>query len=90
MVLPIKLTKALLVPNKSVLDIQAKNMFTYCKRWFCENASFSYRYRYHDYFIVDDGLKRGDSVIYEGLHQINTETKVSPVWVNPDSMQNIH
>lgn len=90
-VLPIKLTKALLVPNKSVLDIQAKKyVYLLQKDGSVKMHPFSYRYRYHDYFIVDDGLKRGDSVIYEGLHQINTETKVSPVWVNPDSMQNIH
>lgn len=89
-VLPIKLSQALVVPNKSVLDIQSKKyVYLLQADGSVKMHPFSYRYRYLDYFIVDAGLKLGDSIIYEGLHQIKADTKVLPIWLSADSLWNI-
>lgn len=89
-VLPIKLSQAMVVPNKSVLDIQSKKyVYILQSDGSVKMQPFAYRYRYQDYFIVDEGLKIGDSIIYEGLHQIKADTKVLPIWLSADSLWNI-
>lgn len=90
-VLPINLSHALLIPNKSVLDIQSKKyVYLLQKDGSVKMQPFSYSYRYQDYFIADEGLDEGDSIIYEGLHQIKADSKIKPIWLSADSIWNNH
>ena len=34
---------------------------------------------YKDYYLIEEGIKRGDKVVFEGLQQVKTGVKINPV-----------
>lgn len=87
--LPIHLPDVLLVPQKSVLDIQEKKyVYVVQEDRSVKMKPFTYTYIYEDYFVVDDGLSAGDVIIYEGLQHIRKNTRVLAQEVNLDSLWN--
>lgn len=88
--LPIVLEKALLVPQRSVMDIQDKKyVYLLQPDRKVQMRAITTTYRYLDYFVVDDGLRAQDTLIYEGLQQIKSHTKVQPLLISADSLWKI-
>lgn len=77
-----KLTDALIVPMKSVFEIQDKNyVFVVESDSTVTLKSFEPQARLEEYIIVKTGLSANDKIVYEGIQNIKDGTLISPQMV---------
>lgn len=77
------LRQAMLVPQKSTLEIQDKNyVFTVDKNNMLIMKSFVPLQRIGDYYVVKSGLSAGDRFVYEGVQSLREGGIVHPVEVS--------
>jgi membrane fusion protein, multidrug efflux system len=70
---------AMLVPQKSVFEIQDKNyVFVVGKDNIVKMRGFTYRNRVADFYIVEQGILPGERIVYEGVKNIRDGMKISP------------
>lgn len=78
-VLSTRVNDVLLVPQRSVLEIQDKN---YVYKVSTDNKvkmkSFIPMTRIADFYIVDSGLKAGDKIVYEGTQNLKDDMEIKP------------
>ena len=72
--------RVLMIPQKSVIEIQDKN-FVYIldENNIARMKNFRPLRRLDDYYIIKDGLKANDRIIYEGTQSIRDGEKVNPI-----------
>jgi membrane fusion protein (multidrug efflux system) len=70
---------AMLIPQKSVFEIQDKNyVFVVGKDNIVKMRGFTYRNRVADFYIVEQGILPGERIVYEGVKNIRDGMKISP------------
>lgn len=87
----IKLTSnvddALVVPQKAAFEIQDKNyVFVVSKDNKISMRSFKPKARLNELYIIESGLKEGETIVYEGIQNIKDGMVVSPALVSLDSL----
>ncbi|WP_129715400.1 efflux RND transporter periplasmic adaptor subunit [Pedobacter sp. SYP-B3415] len=81
------LKTCLLVPQKSVFEIQDKNyVFIVGKDNKVSMKSFVPSMRLAEFFVVGSGLKPGDRIVYEGVQNIRDGAKINPVPHKPEKL----
>lgn len=76
-----ELDNSLLVPQKSVFEIQDKNyVFVLQKGNTVKMKSFVPKLRIAEYYVVESGLDAGDHIVYEGVQNVKDGSKVQPVY----------
>lgn len=72
--------RVLMIPQKSVIEIQDKN-FVYIldESNVARMKNFRPLHRLDNYYIINDGLKANDRIIYEGVQSIREGEKINPV-----------
>lgn len=76
---------ALLVPQKSVFEVQDKSfVYVLGSDNRVRQKSFVPKTRVADYYIVQSGLKEGDKVVYEGIQNLQEGTAIQPRMVELD------
>jgi RND family efflux transporter MFP subunit len=74
-----QLESAILVPQKSVLEIQDKNyVFTLAPDSSVHMRAFEPKARLDQYFIVGSGLAKGETIVYEGIQNIRDSARIHP------------
>lgn len=74
-----KLEAKILVPQKSVMEIQDKSfVFLVRQDSTVKMQSFTPQLRISEYLVVKDGLKPGDRIVYEGVQNIKDGAQVRP------------
>ncbi|MCW3078679.1 efflux RND transporter periplasmic adaptor subunit [Segetibacter sp.] len=74
-----ELDDRILVPQKSVLEIQDKSfVFVVGQDNTVKMQSFTAQLRISDYYVVKDGLKPGDKIVYEGVQNIRDGAQIKP------------
>lgn len=69
----------LLIPQKSVLEIQDKSfVFVVGPNNIVKMESFTPQVRVAEYFVVQDGLNPGDQIVYEGIQNIRDGAIIKP------------
>jgi len=82
-----KLDSSLLVPQKSVFEIQDKNyVFVVGEKNTVKMKSFVPKMRLAEYYVVSSGLKSGDNIVYEGVQNIRDGITIKPVYSKSDSL----
>jgi RND family efflux transporter MFP subunit len=82
-----KLDSSLLVPQKSVFEIQDKNyVFVVSDNNTVKMKSFVPKMRLAEYYVVSSGLKAGDNIVYEGVQNIRDGVTIEPVYSKSDSL----
>lgn len=87
----IKLTRdvedALVLPQKAAFEIQDKNyVFVVDKANKISMRNFKPKARLNEFYIVESGLKEGETIVYEGIQNIKDGMVVSPALVSLDSL----
>ncbi|EMR04716.1 efflux RND transporter periplasmic adaptor subunit [Cesiribacter andamanensis] len=78
---------ALLVPQKSVFEIQDKYyVFTVDSANLVHMKNFVPQTRLSHYYIVASGLQAGDRIVFEGIQEIQDGMKIVPKPVGKDSV----
>jgi membrane fusion protein, multidrug efflux system len=78
---------ALILPQKSVFEIQDKNyVFVVNQNNEVVMKSFSPSSRFSHFYIVKDGLKPGERVVYEGIQSIKDGMVIKPQLFAMDSL----
>ncbi len=81
------LPSALLLPQKSVFEIQDQNyVYVVDKTGAVHMRSFTPQTRTGNFYVVKEGLKAGDQVVYEGVAGLKDGQKISPRPVHLDSL----
>lgn len=77
-------SQVLMVPQKSVLEIQDKN-YVYVVEGgnTVKMKNFQPAQRVNGYYIVRNGLQPGEEIIYEGIQSLREGEKVKPIRSNP-------
>jgi membrane fusion protein, multidrug efflux system len=71
--------EAMLIPQKSVFEIQDKNyVFVVGKDNVVKMRGFTYRNRVADFYIVEQGIQPGEMIVYEGVKNIRDGMKITP------------
>jgi membrane fusion protein (multidrug efflux system) len=79
------LVDRLLVPQKSVLEIQDKSfVFVVAKNNTVKMQSFTPQLRISEYYVVKSGLNPGDHIVYEGVQNIRDGAQIKPRYQAPD------
>lgn len=74
-----KIEDALMVPQKSTFDIQDKNfVFVLNKENKVKMRHFKPKTRVADYYIVQEGLEKGDRIVYEGMQDLRDGAIITP------------
>lgn len=74
-----KLDDKLLVPQKSVLEIQDKSfVFVVGGDNKVKMQSFTPQMRISEYYVVEAGLNSGDKIVYEGIQNIRDGAQIIP------------
>lgn len=74
-----KADSVLLIPQKSVFEIQDKNyVFLVGKNNQVKMRNIEPRSRVNDLIIVQSGLKAGETIVYEGLQQVHDGQVIAP------------
>jgi len=80
-------SKAMMVPQRSVLEIQDRNyVFVLDKDYKVKMKSFVPDLRIDDLVLVKSGLDEGDRIIYEGVQNIREGSQVIPRMIAADSI----
>lgn len=86
-VLSTKVTNVLLLPQKSVFEIQDRNyVYIVDSANTVKMKSFVPRTRMADFYIVQAGLKPGQRVVYEGTQSLKEGMRIRPQKVDMDSL----
>ncbi|MBX2895380.1 MAG: efflux RND transporter periplasmic adaptor subunit [Cyclobacteriaceae bacterium] len=82
-----ELKNAILVPQKSTIEIQDRT-FVYLLGADKKVAlkSFTPRMRFSHFYIVANGLKPGDQIIYEGIQNVREGVTIKPIPIRLDSV----
>ena len=81
------LPAALLLPQKSVFEIQDKNyVYVVDQASIVHMRSFTPQTRTGDFYVVKDGLKPGERVVYEGVSGLKDGQRISARAVVMDSL----
>lgn len=86
--IPSQLNDALLVPQKSTYDIQGKR-FVYIVADSGKVKSTPIKIRENSggqFFVVEEGLKAGDQIVFEGVGSLHDGEKITPKKMNADSL----
>jgi RND family efflux transporter MFP subunit len=82
-----KLENTLLVPQKSVFEIQDKNyVFVVDEKNKVKMKSFVPKMRLAEYYVVSSGLKAGENIVYEGIQNIKDGVTINPVYSKSKSL----
>jgi membrane fusion protein (multidrug efflux system) len=82
-----KLDDKLLVPQKSVLEIQDKSfVFVVGGDNKVKMQSFVPEVRISEYYVVKSGLSAGDKIVYEGVQNIRDGAEIKPRYQRMDSL----
>lgn len=82
---------ALLIPQKSVFEIQDKNyVFVLGADNTVKMKRFTPETRIDDFVLVKSGLDTGDRIIYEGVQNIREGLRVAPRFISSDSLLTLH
>lgn len=78
---------AIMVPQKSVFEIQDKNfVFVVGENNQVRMKNFIPRMRFSDYYIVESGLQPGDKIVYEGIQEVRDGMQIVPKPIGADSL----
>lgn len=78
---------ALLIPQKSTLEIQDKNyVFLLNKNQTVVMKSFVPVSRVGEYYVVSRGLEEGDQIVYEGIQNVREGMVIKPVAVSLEQL----
>ncbi len=81
------LNDAILVPQKSVFEIQDKNfVFIVDANNQVRMRNFVPKTRFSHYYIVESGLEPGDKIVYEGIQEVRDGMQIVPKPVGADSL----
>lgn len=81
------LNDAILVPQKSVFEIQDKNfVFVVDENNQVRMRNFVPKTRFSHYYIVESGLKPGDKIVYEGIQEVRDGMQIVPKPIGADSL----
>lgn len=81
-------SKALIIPQKAVFEIQDKNfVFVLTNGNAVKMKSFIPKTRIDEFIIVEEGLSPDDTIIYEGIQNIREGTIINPRYITTDSLQ---
>jgi membrane fusion protein (multidrug efflux system) len=81
------LPKALLLPQKSVFEIQDKNyVYVVDPQGVVHMRNFVPQTRTGDFYVVKQGLKAGERVVHEGASSLKDKQRISPRPVALDSL----
>lgn len=73
------INNSLLVPQKSVFEIQDRSyVFIVDKDNIIRQKAFEYTTRLGQFYLVKEGLKKGDQIVYEGIQNLREGTKIKP------------
>lgn len=82
-----KLENTLLVPQKSVFEIQDKNyVYVVGENNKVKMKSFVPKMRLAEYYVVSSGLKAGENIVYEGIQNIRDGVTINPVFRKSKSL----
>ena len=82
-----QLSNALLVPHKSVFEIQDKNyVYVIGRDNKVKLRSFVPKKRIEDFYVVESGLQAGDMIVYEGIQNIKEGLTIKPRPISQDSL----
>ncbi len=80
-----KVDNAILVPQKSAFEIQDKNfVYVLSKDNTVKTRSFTVTSRLGDFYVVKDGLKQGETIVYEGLQGLKEGSTIKPKTITND------
>lgn len=81
------IAKALIIPQKAVLEIQDKNyVFVVGDDQKVRMKSFEAEARIDEYILVKSGLAEGDRIVYEGVQNIKEGSAVKPRMISAESV----
>ncbi|MCB2376240.1 efflux RND transporter periplasmic adaptor subunit [Hymenobacter sp. BT635] len=81
------LPTALLLPQKSVFEIQDKNyVYVVDRAGAVHMRNFTPQTRTGDFYVVKEGLQAGEQVVYEGVQSLKDGQRISPRPVVLDSL----
>ncbi|MFT4023437.1 MAG: efflux RND transporter periplasmic adaptor subunit [Flavihumibacter sp.] len=73
----------ILVPQKSVFEIQDKNyVFILDDKNMVKMKNITTRGRMNQYLLVAEGLQPGEVIVYEGLQQLKDSSVIQPRYIN--------
>ncbi len=79
---------AILVPQKSVFEIQDKNyVYLVDEKGKVSMRSFTVKARVGQYYLVQQGLKAGDRIVFEGIQRIKEGSTILAKMVEEGSQQ---
>lgn len=78
-----KFKDALLIPQKSTFEIQDKSyVYVVDNSNKVQIRNISIKHRLPHLYIINDGLKEGDKIIYEGIQNVKDEMIINPSEIN--------
>lgn len=78
-----KFKDALLIPQKSTFEIQDKSyVYVVDNSNKVQIRNISIKHRLPHLYIINDGLKEGDKIIYEGIQNVKDEMIIQPSEIN--------
>ncbi|THU41196.1 efflux RND transporter periplasmic adaptor subunit [Niastella caeni] len=81
------ISKALIIPQRAVLEIQDRNyVFVLGDDFKVRMKSFVPDARIDDFVLVKSGLSAGDRIVYEGVQNIKEGSSVKPRMISVDSI----
>ena len=85
-----KVKNAVIIPQRASFEIQDKNfVFVVNEDNTVKMRAFKTGKRVAQYYIVDQGLKPGEKIVYEGMQIIRQGDKINPRFMNVDSLMQI-
>lgn len=86
-----KIKNALLVPQKSVVEIQDKNyVFIVDETNMIIMKSFKPRARYGDFYVVQNGLEPKQKIVYEGVQSLREGSIIKPLPTDIDDIYQLN
>ncbi|MBS1774689.1 MAG: efflux RND transporter periplasmic adaptor subunit [Bacteroidetes bacterium] len=81
--------QAIVIPQKACFEVQDRNyVYLLGKDYKIHAQEFKPDTRLGNFFIVSEGLKSGDTIVYEGIQRLREGMKINPEWVTMDSLAN--
>ncbi|GAB2778607.1 efflux RND transporter periplasmic adaptor subunit [Rhabdobacter roseus] len=82
------LDNALLVPQKATFEIQDKSyVYVVDGKNQIRTRSFVPKSRFANYYVVESGLKPGETIVYEGIQTLRDGATISPQPISMDSLK---
>ncbi len=80
------LNNALMIPQKSVMEIQDKSfVYVVDNENRVKMKSFIPQTKFKEYIVVQSGLTEHDTIVYEGIQNIREGVIINPQYVNPEN-----